>query len=307
MKRGIKSKVYAALGFHESRLEIAILTQLECGERHLALRSVALPRGVICAESGRLMRPADLRDLIQETMGTMVPSCLVEVMIGIPDNLCRTRTVQMTANPIHERQSSVSSQVSSDSGHVFDISPKKSNAKANGEAFMVSCSTEDVMRYVSAAARKGWIVTNLTPLVVARFNYLAERSPGAAGKRLLLVHACESACDIALWSDELLLYREHLIQGDTSVMWESACDKRTQQIAARIEGSYAVVIRAPRELTRLINARSPVWRALAIDVDDECSLARTIEGEFESRTAGYFDAVLGLLTQSTRRQGSLRG
>ncbi len=298
------SKVYAALGFHESRLEIALLRQLEDGERHLALRSVPLRHGLICADSGRLVCQKELSKLIQEEVGNAVYGRSVDVMIGISDNLCRTRKLRLTTESHPERQSSVLGELSSQMDPVVDMFPRKSLASSGGEAFMVSCPREDIMRYVSAVDRKGWILSSLTPLMVARYNYLIPRSPRVNKGQLLLVHACQSACDIALWSDELLLYREHLIRHDIRDGWAFACDKRVQQVEARIEADYTVVVRAPRELRSLIDERPTARRTSGEDDEDECSLARTIEGEVESLSLGYFDATLGLLAQGIRHQGS---
>jgi hypothetical protein len=299
MKRKKLLKAYAALGVHESRLEIALLCQFEGGRRSLALRSVSLPQGVICAESGKLTRPTELRGHIQEALETMVTARSIDLMIGIPDNLCRNRTVRMKAEATPAWQSAACGKLSCESGQVVDISPKSPNIGSSQEAFMVSCATEDVMRYVSAVARKGSIVTNLTPLMVARFNYLADCSLSAGNNRLLVVHACENACDIALWSEELLLYREHITRHDTVGSWVSTCDKRAQQVASRIGGVYSVVVRAPRELASLIDENSQIGRTSAVVVDDTCRLAHTIEGDRESLSSGYFDAALGLLTQSS--------
>jgi hypothetical protein len=226
-------------------------------------------------------------------------------MIGIPDNLCRTRKVSLEKETPHERQSTQLSETPSQRELVADAFPKQSLGGSDGEAFVVSCSREDIMRYVSAVDNKGWILSTLTPLMVARYNYLIARSPRVTKGRVLLVHVCESACDIALWSDALLLYREHLIRHDIRDTWESVCDKRVQQVAERIEENYAVVVHAPREFGRLIDERSTMRRTSG-DVD-ECLVARAVEGEIESVSLGYFDATLGLMALNTLHQRGLCG
>jgi hypothetical protein len=300
-------KVYVALGFHASRLEIALLRQSEAGERHLALRNISLNQGVVCAESGSLVGQTELRGIIRESIGTIVAGRSVDVIIGIPDNLCRTRQVHLGRNASHERQSAVFSESCSQMESVVDMFPGRTPGSLDGEAFVVSSSRQDIMRYVSAVDNRGWILRNLTPLMVARYNYLIARSPSATKGRVLLVYVCQSACDIALWSGEVLLYREHLIRHDIRDTWESVCDKRVQQVAARIEGEFAVVVHAPREFVMLLDERSTARQTSGEDVGVECPVVDTVEGEVESLSLGYFDATLGLLAQRMRYQGGVCG
>jgi hypothetical protein len=297
-------KVYVALGFSESRLEIALLRQTKPGKRYLTLRSAPLPQGVVCPESGELTRPADIQTHIGNLTCAIQEMDSVELLLGIPDNLCRTRTVSVTTNSISTQLASALERTSYERGRVVDIFPGKSQINQNQEALMVSCSLNDIKRYISALVQDTWIVGIVTPLMVCRYNYLINRSPTSLRERLLIVHACQNACDIALWSANTLLYREHVTASHECDAWESTCLRRVLEVSARIAGGYMGMIRGPRRLVSMIESGLSAQKILFDCEAIDSRLADSVDGEVESLDIGGFDTALGLLAQVARERGT---
>jgi hypothetical protein len=291
------SKLYVALGCQESRVEIAMLRQDDRSRRTISLRSIQLRQGVICADSGRLIDQQELARCIHKETASIVATHPVDVAIAIPDALCRTRTVRNTSGHSHGRRISSVEEQSFDGESVIDIYPT-SSTRHSGEVFMVACPTVDIMQYVSAVDHRGWILSSITPLMVARYNCLLSRGYRPASTCLLLVHTSPDRCDIALWSNELLVYRERVTRACTQDAWESECEGRVQAVAQRVEGSYVLVIRGPLAMARLLDSKLSE-RCVSLErKSTEHPLADSVEGELESRELGYFDASLGLLAQS---------
>lgn len=293
-------KVYVALGFHECRLEIALLRLMECGKRHITLRSAPVPYGVVCAESGALTRPADIQTRIGQLALAIKGMGSVELLIGIPDNLCRARTLGVTKDLTAARHSSELNATPYEDARIVDIFPKRPPVNPNQESFVVSCAHSDIERYISAVIRNNWVVGLVTPLMVARYNYLMKHLSESSRERVLIVHGCETACDIALWYRDALLYRERLTRDNECTAWESACLRRVEEVAARITGEYVVMLRAQREVVSMITSGLSA-RKILLDRDAiEPRLADSVDGEVESLNFGCFDVTLGLLAAVAR-------
>lgn len=291
--------VYAAIGFHQTHLEIGVEFSRQLRRRHITLQAIQLPTGAICEVSGRLLSPAAVLSLVRQVLGFAGGGSFIEVAIGIPDSLCRSRIAPaLKADRLNQK---TIVQVNNDCRRRPEqvIARHQSSGSSKG-ALTVTASELEIMRYADLFTESSVELSKITPMYITRHNYVADVFSEAIQDQCLLLRICEGACDLALWSGSLPLYQERFLREGTLDSWISECRSRVALIAQRIEGKYSVIARGPEDLTDKLKAGLHGYRVVS-----SLSLPRELEEclvdtDISLYQAGYFDVALGLLAQLRR-------
>lgn len=298
------SKVYVAIGFEESRLDMAIAEVSDIKRTRIMLRSQSLKEPLVCRQTGKLRtQPSELTSL-GNSLEAFITRGPVQVLIGIPDNLCRMRIVRGDENRPEAADSFKARDPRSKDERVFSTHHPQSSGDTT-EGLLVTAPRLDIMRYMEPFDREPYELSVMTPASICRYNYLVGRLPELSEKSHVLVHLSESSCDIAVWSEGLPRYNERLSRDDCSWPCVAQWLDRVEAVASRTGRGSKMLLRGPAEMVtmaeqKLVNARVFNEQTVAF-YDRGCSL----EGDASLPSSGNFDVALGLLAYEAR--GSIVG
>lgn len=295
------SKIYIAIGFEESRLEMAIAEVSDTKQTRIMLRSESLAEPLVCRRTGKVRSQPSVLTSLASSLETFIPRGSVQVLVGMPDNLCRMRIVRGDKSRPEAADGSEGRDPRSKDERVFSTRHLQSSGDT-AEGLLVTALRLDIMRYVELFDREPYALSVITPASICRYNYLVSRVPELRERSHILIHLSESSCDIAVWSEGLPRYNERLTRDNCSqpdvVQWLG----RVEAVASRTCLGSTTLLRGPAEMVtmaeqKLVNAR--VFNEQTVVLNDRGCL---LEGEGPLVSSGNFDVALGLLALEARRR-----
>lgn len=295
------SKVYVAIGFEEFRLEMVIARVSPTKEMRITLRHHTLAEPVVCQQTGTLLSQTAVLTYLGNSLKAFITRGPVQVLIGIPDHLCRMRIVRTGEIGSGVTDSSETLDPSSKGVRVFSTFTYQSAGETT-DGLLVAAPRVEILRYVELFSREPYELSAITPGSICRYNYLLGRTPGLADKSHILVHLSESSCTMAVWSAGLPRYHERLPREGSLVDSVERWLERVVAVSRRSGRSSEIILRGPTEIVtaaeqNLVNARGLNERTA--DLHD-CGYS--LEGEVLLGSQGCFDVTLGLLALEMRRR-----
>jgi len=296
------SEVYVAIGLEESRLEIAIAEVSDIKQTRIMLRSQSLAESVICRQTGTLLSPTPVLTAIVNSLEAFIARGLVQVLMGIPDNLCRMCIARGDESKSGGVNVSETQDSRSEDDRVYSTFQYQASGSAGNE-LVVTAAREQLLQYAEIFHREPYMLSVITPAAICRYNYLVGQIPGLSNGRYILVHLSDSACDIAVWSEGLPRYHERLPWEGSTAQSNIRWLERVVGVASRSGAVSEILLRGPSEIVaaverKLVNARR--WQEQT--AERECE-EYSLEGEIHLRSGGCFDISLGLLATEIRRRG----